>query len=400
MTGERYDVAIVGASVGGCTAAKLYAERGARVALLEKRPDPAAYKTVCTHYVQASATPVIEKLGLAPELDERGANHNIIDLWTPYSGWITPPSDDPYGYSVTRRTLDPLLRAMTAETEGVTLTTGATVAGLDADGVVLRDGSRVNARLVVGADGRVSSVAKWAGLRGRVRPHNRFFYWAYWRGLEPDTDRSRMWLMEPDCAYTFPNEDGLTLALVAPHRDRLPEFREDLEGAYHRLLASLPDGPRFENATREGKLIGKLDLPNVLRPAATRERERPVALVGDAALASDPLWGIGCGWAFQSADWLVEETADALVGGGDLQAALDRYRRAHFRRLAPHHLMIADLSSARPANPMERMMYRACARDESVVRTFSEVGSRRASPAKMLGPRTFARVVRVGARPA
>ena len=52
-----------------------------------------------------------------------------------------------------------------------------------------------------------------AGLRGRVKPHNRFFYWAYWRGVEPDTERSRMWLTEPDCAYTFPNEDGLTIFL-------------------------------------------------------------------------------------------------------------------------------------------------------------------------------------------
>ena len=44
-------------------------------------------------------------------------------------------------------------------------------------------------------------------------------------------------------------------------------------------------------------MLGKLDLPNVIRPAA-----RPgVAFVGDAALASDPLWGVGCGWAFQSA---------------------------------------------------------------------------------------------------
>ena len=41
--------------------------------------------------------------------------------------------------------------------------------------------------------------------------------------------------MEPDCAYTFPNEDGLCLLLVAPHRDRLPEFRADLEGAYLRV---------------------------------------------------------------------------------------------------------------------------------------------------------------------
>ena len=69
-----------------------------------------------------------------------------------------------------------------------------------------------------------------------------------------------------------------------------------------RMLAALPDAPDLSEATRESKLLGKLDLPNVSRPAA-----RPgLAFVGDAALASDPLWGVGCGWAFQSAEWLAE----------------------------------------------------------------------------------------------
>lgn len=385
-----YDVAIVGASTAGCTAARLYAQRGAKVALLEKRPNPNAYKTICTHFIQASATPVIEKLGLAPLLDERGAVHNAGDIWTRYGGWIETPRDDPYGYSITRRVLDPLLRKLAADTPGVDLMTGATVTGLTDDGVMLRDGEHVAARLVVGADGRGSSVARHAGLRGRVKPHNRFFYWAYWRGVRPETTRSRMWLLEPDVAYSFPNEDGLTLLAVAKHKDHLPGFRADVEGAYLRALAELPDAPDLSQATRESKLLGKIDMPNVMRRAA----KPGVALVGDAALASDPMWGVGCGWALQSADWLVEETADALVSGGDLGAALERYRRVHFRRLAPHHAMIADTASGRPANPFERLLYRAAARDEDVAREFAKVGSRRESPATVFRPRTLAKVVR------
>ena len=400
MSGERYDAVVVGASVGGCTTATFLAERGARVALVERRPDPAAYKTVCTHYIQPSATPVIEKLGLAATLDERGANHNLIDLWTPYGGWIRADENEPYGYSVTRRTLDPLLRERAAATPGVDLMLGRTVTALTGngrpDGVELRDRhgatEHVQARLVVGADGRQSLVAKLAGLRGRVRPHNRFFYWAYWRGVQPEGPRSRMWLTEPDCAYTFPMEDGLSVVLVAPHRDRLPEFREDLEGAYLRMLSELPDPPDLSQATRETKILGKLDLPNVIRPAA----KPGVALVGDAALASDPLWGIGCGWAFQSGEWLAEAVAAPLVAGdgGRLDVALDRYRKLHRRRLAPHHFLIADLASARPANPFEKLMYKACTTDPVAYRAFAAVGSRRESPVTMFRPRTLARMVR------
>jgi flavin-dependent dehydrogenase len=197
-----------------------------------------------------------------------------------------------------------------------------------------------------------------------------------------------MWLLDPDCAYTFPNEDGLTVVLVAPHRDRLAEFHADLQGAYMRMLAALPDAPDLGEATLESKLLGKLELPNVFRRAA-----RPgIAFIGDAAMAADPLWGVGCGWAFQSADWLVQETAGALGSAAELDAGLERYRRVHRRRLLPHYLMITDIASGRPVTPLERRLYRAAA---TVVRSAMEqIGSRRRSPARVLHPRVLAHIAR------
>jgi flavin-dependent dehydrogenase len=394
---DSYDAVVVGASTAGCTAARFLAFAGARVALIEKRPDLDAYKTVCTHYIQPSATPTIQHLGLAPLIEERGAIRNSVDVWTPYGGWIRPPREFDWGYNITRRTLDPILRKLAADTPGVDFMPGQTVVALRGNGrvsgVELEDTSRerrsLDARLVIAADGRDSTMAQLAGVPGRVRPHNRFFYWAYWRGVEPATDRSRMWFMEPDCGYTFPNEEGLTLVLAGPHVERLPEFKADLEGAYMRFIAALPDAPDLSGATRESKMIGKLKLPNVSRPAAARG----MAFVGDAALASDPLWGIGCGWAFQSAEWLAESVGPALSSGGDLDAGLERYRKVHRRRLGPHHFLIADLASARPANPFERAMYRAAARDPKVYAAFEGVGTRRRSPATMFDPRVLARML-------
>jgi 2-polyprenyl-6-methoxyphenol hydroxylase-like FAD-dependent oxidoreductase len=396
---ERYDVAIVGASTAGCTAARLFAQHGARVALIERRPAMDAYKTVCTHYIQSSATPTIEKLGLAPLIEQQGAVHNSIDLWTRASGWILADRDAaPYGYSITRRTLDPILRQLAADTPGVELMSGWTTVGLlgegRPEGVRVEDRHReqrdVRAALVVAADGRDSKVARWARVPGRVKPHRRFFYWGYWRGLRPTTERSRMWLLDPDAAYTFPNEDDLTVVLLAPHHDRLGEFQADLHGAYRRSVNALPDGPYLSEATLESKLLGKLELPNVMRPAA-----RPgVAFVGDAALAADPLWGVGCGWAFQSADWLVDATAGALDDLHQLDEALTRYRRVHRRRLLGHFMMISDLATGRPINPVERRLFRAAARDRVVRRAFERVGSRRRSPASMLDPRVLARAAR------
>ena len=39
-----------------------------------------------------------------------------------------------------------------------------------------------------------------------------------------------------------------------------------------------------------------------------------LALVGDAALAIDPLWGVGCGWALQSAQWLAQSVTPRWSG--------------------------------------------------------------------------------------
>ncbi len=56
MTGssrhEDYDVAVVGASLAGCTTATLLARQGLSVALLERHAGRDAYKRVCTHFIQ------------------------------------------------------------------------------------------------------------------------------------------------------------------------------------------------------------------------------------------------------------------------------------------------------------------------------------------------------------
>src|SRR3954449_7850263 len=98
-----FDVVIGGASIAGCAAARLFARAGARVALVERRPDPSAYKVACTHQIQSSAAPAIERLGLAPLLEDAGAVRSRAAGWSPYGGWLRFPSDAPLGYGITRR---------------------------------------------------------------------------------------------------------------------------------------------------------------------------------------------------------------------------------------------------------------------------------------------------------
>src|SRR5439155_4448537 len=206
--------------------------------------------------------------------------------------------------------------------------------------------------------------------------------------------RARLWFLDPDGAADFPNEDDLSDVVAPPHRSRLREFRADPEGAYRRMIATLADAPDIANAERASKLIGKLEVPNVMRSAA-----RPgVAFVGDAALATDPSFGVGCGWAFQSAEWLVDHIRTALLDHGDLDHALDRYRRAFRRRLGLEHWLIADMATGRKLRANERLLFRAAAYDAVVGRAVEEVASRRRSSLRMLDPFLSARVLRQNGR--
>jgi flavin-dependent dehydrogenase len=394
--GKQFDVAVVGGSVAGCTAARLFALSGASVAVIERRDDPAAYKVTCTHAILSSATPTIERLGLARLLIERGVPRTWAEFWTPYGGWFCTPDDFLDGWGVTRRTLDPMLRDLTVNTRGVEFFPGWVARRVLYDGIRPvaveaedRDHRRltIRARLLVGADGRGSTLAHLAGVPGRVRPHNRFFYFAYWRGIKQASVRRepsmRLWILDPDGAAQFPNEDDLTVLVAAYHRSRLAEVHADVEDSYSRHLASLPDGPDLSDAERVSKLLGKLEMPNVIRPAASTG----IAFVGDAALATDPVFGVGITFAFQTAEWLVDETSSTLDGGPALDKALRRYRRKFLWRLAPHHLQIADFSTGHKLRTFERMMSRAAAANPAVAGKVGEVLTRERSPMHLADPR-------------
>lgn len=409
---ERYDAVIVGASLAGCTAATFLARQGARVALVERSPDPSAYKRACTHFIQAHATPTLERLGLAERIEAAGGIRNSGQFYTRW-GTVRPELDDSYrhpryGYNIRRETLDPMVRQLAAETERVDLFLGHAVdellegEGGSTTGVRARrrDGSHqeLTASLTIAADGRDSRVAQLADVPTKVRPHGRFGYFAHYRGVELRTDAAaQLWFLEPDVAYTFRNDDGVTLLTCMPAKEKLPAFKEDLAGNLERYFEGLPDAPDLSSAERVTPVIGKIDMPNSSRPAAPKDRPG-LAFVGDAAMASDVLWGIGCGFAFTTAEWLADEVGPALAAGHDPERARRRYGRRHALRLAGHHKMTSDYSMPRPFNPIERLIFSAATRDRATAQHFHAFGNRSIGPVRFLAPRALGRAALVNAK--
>ncbi len=402
------DVAIVGASIAGCAAATLLARAGARVTLIERRPDPAAFKRTCTHLIQASALPTLERLGVLERLYAAGAVPVRPEAWTPW-GWIAPPDAHPGSprpdLNVRRETLDPILRELAGTTPGVRMLLGETFERVVYENgrvaaVIVRDRSRrertIRTRMLVGADGRDSRVAPLVGRGYGGWRHARSSFWAYFRNVELDAreGRFRIWFLDPEFAAAFPTDGELTLLACMVTRERLAEFRRDLQGNFMSTMRSLPDSPMLEHAELASKFMGKLDMPNVWRPASRAN----LALIGDAALASDPVMAVGCGWALQSAEWLAEAVGGAIHRPRELERGLARYRARHRNTLLPHHFLNCSYSTGRRFNLIERGMLSAAARDVRMAAHFEAFGSRTITVGQYASPRVLLDVCRTNAR--
>jgi 2-polyprenyl-6-methoxyphenol hydroxylase-like FAD-dependent oxidoreductase len=405
IIGDRpdYDAVIVGASLAGCAAAIQLGRAGLRVAVVEKQPDPNSYKRICSHFIQASGVPAIERLDLLEGMEAAGAKRPQVHLWTQW-GWIeAPPEHAGRGVNLRREVLDPLMRTTATETPGVEMMLGRTAQRLLEEGesfagVAVRspDGEEreIRARLTVGADGRDSRVAELSGVPTKTYPHNRIAYGGYFEGgAPPHTPDATAWFLNPQWAAAFPTDNDLTFYAAMPTKDWLPQFKRDPAAALVDFVANVPEAPPI----REGRLVdtvmGKIDMTNRMR--------RPVApglaLIGDAALATDPLFGVGCGWAFQSAEWLCDSVRPALQNEEPLEKGLAHYRRRHAKELRGHAFFIHDYSTGRRFNPAERMIWAAAARDPQAATLLDRMGTRQVGPLQTM-PRLLPRAVAVNAR--
>ncbi|MFJ3921485.1 FAD-dependent oxidoreductase [Streptomyces sp. NPDC090022] len=395
-----YDVIIVGASIAGCTAATAYGRAGLRVALVERQRSPQAHKTLCGHFVLGGTHGVLQRLGFwQPMVARDAAVTTGLGMWTEH-GWIVPRHDGtvPPAISLRRSKLDPLLREIAGATPGVELMLGHRVVDLVRDqaggirGVVTEHGgtgsTELRARLVVGADGHHSTVARLAEVPENRAPNERFLFWTYYEGASMNgPGDGQVWPLGRDVAVCIRVDNGLTQVGVFPAKDRLPEFTAERDAAYDRFVARLPDGPSLAGARRVSHLIGTTDYPCIRRDPVPRPG---LALIGDAATASDPVPAVGCGWAFRSAVWLADATAGPLAQGRDLRQSLRGYRRAR-RFIDAYDALGRREALAGPPNPLQRAIRTAAVSDPDISRRLALFAMRAESPSVLLNPKVVIR---------
>ncbi|HEU4322314.1 MAG TPA: geranylgeranyl diphosphate reductase [Roseiflexaceae bacterium] len=316
-------VVVVGASVGGSTAAETLARAGVPVLMLER--DPSRVKP-CGGAVPPVA---FSEFDLPQSLISRKVHRALVHSPSEHMVDIrvvgTRPSDDDYIAMVCREEFDAYLRQRAVE-RGAGLVEGLLLdLAIDAQGVTVSYRERatgkqtqLRASAVVGADGAYSPTAKALGLpnlprciaiQERIRlPDERMARWH---------DTADLYLgpeVSPDLyAWAFPKKDHVAVGIGAGpgHTKQAKQLLENLK---QRIAPDLAGGEIFMQEAHA--------LPMHPRPQLAFDR---AVLVGDAAGLVVGTSGEGIYWAMKSGKLAAEVLADSLPKPE--RRALQRYER-------------------------------------------------------------------------
>jgi 2-polyprenyl-6-methoxyphenol hydroxylase-like FAD-dependent oxidoreductase len=383
MGGRRdsYDAVVVGARVAGTPAATRLAERGWKVLLLDREPPPA--DTLSTHALFPNTLARLAELG-ALERIERAHRVNLVEyairtFGHEAAGRFTPIGGFDRMAVITRPVLDPaLLEAAVdagAETRFGEKVTGLLGSGTEDDparGVVLEGGEEIGARWVLGADGRVSTVARLLRLeKERQLRSEMAFMFTYWRGLPP-SDRFKIDVIEEGSLVWSPMEDDLSILILGLHPDLTRGDQAQRRRTFVEMLEHYGDW--FDPAwlQRAEQVGGVRVAPETMLRGFFRRGTGPGwALLGDAGHFKNPSTAQGISDAIEQSLHAAGELLD-----GDSLASYEAYRDERAREHYEWSFDFARFAKPETAEPI----FRGLAADPAAGQDLRDALSRRLRP--------------------
>jgi 2-polyprenyl-6-methoxyphenol hydroxylase-like FAD-dependent oxidoreductase len=345
-------VLIVGAGVGGLTAAVALQRRGIACTLIETAPRPAAINT--SFLLQHNAMQVLNELNIGRQVAEKGQRVTHTSIMSVTGKVLTQVNTEDVEGTVGSPALGihrgEVHEVLLSRLDNDCLVTGEPVIGFetsaDAVTVHLRSGERLRGRGLVAADGIDSLIRRRLhGAQPAIRSGTTCL-----RGVtETSTDRPsevREWWGYRLQFGIIPLPDGRSswFALI-PTPARAVEDPADRLTFYQRLYRLFPAPAR--------------DLLAATKPQDTIEvelRHRPwrggfgaVTLLGDAAHPMLPNLGQGAGQAIEDAAALARRL-DGTASVADAFRAFEQERRARVQWIQRQALRLNQLASV-PSGP-------------------------------------------------
>ena len=358
---REYDAAIIGGGIAGSALAIALRGAGASVAVVERTVE---FKDrVRGEWLAPWGVAEARRLGLLPVLMQAGAHEvpwNVSRSGKPRLQQ-TPAGDPSLTFFHPGAQEALLAAAADAGADVLRPAVVEDVSGGEAPSLRVRgrEGSlELRARLVVGADGRGSSVRRLLGRPEFEHRSERSLASVRVSGLRGRDDMTHF-LIRPDArgvAMLQPQGDGNGRAyFLLPAADGQ---RFHGPGGFQRFMEDLVEAgvpaETVEHAEPAGPLAAFIGSDSWIE----RPYEHGLAVVGDAAGISDPTWGMGMSLALLDARTL----AEAYAALGDIRCAAARYaleRDRYFETIRTVENWQSDLLFSEGAEAEERRRHAA-----------------------------------------
>jgi 2-polyprenyl-6-methoxyphenol hydroxylase-like FAD-dependent oxidoreductase len=405
MDEDQYDVIVVGARCAGSPTAMLLTRYGYRVLVVDRATFPS--DTVSTHLIHPRGAAALQRWGLLDRVIATGCPP--IDTYEfdfgPFSICGAPGTpDSPVAYAPRRTVLDQLLVEAAAES-GAEIREGFTVNELvTEDGAVVgvrghgKDDRRTvteRARVVVGADGLHSSVARVVRPEQyREQPPLLCGYYTYWSGLPMD-GRYEVHVRPHRGVGALPTNDDLTLVIAAWPFAEFEANKKDLEGNYLQTLELVPQfADRLRTATREARVVGAA-VPNFFR----KPYGPGWALVGDAGYNKDPITAQGIQDSFRDAELCATALHEVFSGVRPFEAAMSEYQSRRDERVEAMYGFTLELAALEPPPPDLQRLLAAVRGDQEAMDQFARINAGVESPADFFAPENVDRILAAAEQP-
>jgi 2-polyprenyl-6-methoxyphenol hydroxylase-like FAD-dependent oxidoreductase len=398
MAGTQYDAIVVGARCAGSPTAMLLARKGHRVLMVDRDSFPS--DTISTHLVHPPGVSALKRWGLLDQVVATGCppiSTYAFDFG-PFTISGSPGTDEaPVAYAPRRSVLDALLVGAAAEA-GVEVREGFTVEDL-----VLVEGRVVGvrghgpagrtvtetARVVVGADGRHSTVARFVRPpQYHEKPPLLAGYYSYWSGL-PMGGRFETYV-RPDRGFAaWPTNDDLTLVIGGWPFAEFRANRGDIEGNVLKMFDLAPQfAERVRAATRVERFSGTA-VHNYFR----EPYGRGWALVGDSGYNKDFITAQGISDAFRDAELCANALDEVFVGMREFGAAMAEYQSVRDEHVMPMYELTTEFATLEPPPAELQRLLGAMVGNQRAMDGFAQVNAGVTSPAEFFAEDNLGRLL-------